>query len=180
VSDEGEQVRVTLVGVDPGVVDTALVVLTFDNEEKTWSVFSQTWTGVSEMRKENFIIKQSFLDGIAARVADVRKRHKNTKVAVEGYRNRGNNMRQDQQMTLLVREIAKAVKGEVVDNTGVKNVVKPAFLNSFNFQFARTNHRDLESAARIALKLGLKDDAINKVLSDYLLAHLLDEPWRRV
>lgn len=171
--------KVTLIGVDPGVVDTALAVLRLDTESKTYNVHSRVWTGVSRMEKQKFIIQQAFLQ----RLGEETRRWGTGDVvvrAVEGYRNRGNNMRQDQQMSAMVEACSKAIKGStIVDNTGVKNVVKPGLMKLFNFGFQRTNHRDLESAVRIAIKLGLADDDANKALSDFVLDHLLGTPWTK-
>lgn len=169
--------RATLIGIDPGVVDTALVRVTLDSDKRSLEREWKVWTKVSNFENEAFKIKQEVLNDMQYYTAITED---NTLIAIEGYRPRGKNVRQDQQMTTLVQSIHRAVKGStVVDNTGVRNVVKPALLRMFDFQFPRTHHGDLESALRIALKLGLKDDAINSLICDFVAAQLKDKPWLR-
>lgn len=171
--------KITLIGIDPGVVDTALVVITL-RDNKTWSVWSRVWTETSRMNKQEFVIKQSFLDQLRL---DVKRNHTGTYkvLGVEGYRPRGKSMKLDMQMGAMVQRIHGELKGSaIVDNTGIKNVVKQGFLDLFNFGFPHGHHADRTSAARVALRLGIEDDRINAELSDFVRDHLLGEPWRRV
>jgi hypothetical protein len=175
-------VKVVLGGIDPGIVDTGLVIIELDNKFETVSYRYKLWTEVTEIVHHSMIVDPKFLSQLGTTVKAATKKGVGYKtlVAVEGYRNRGKNPVQDQRMSDLVQTIRRAVKGsQIVDNTGVKNVVKPRVMGMFGFEFPRTNHQDLESAARIALKLGYQDDDANTVISDFVLAEISGSPWTR-
>jgi hypothetical protein len=62
---------------------------------------------------------------------------------------------------------------------GVKKVVKSPLmelLGVWDFRL-KTHHQDLRSAARIALLGMLKDDHLNKLLTDVVADHLRGENW---
>jgi len=173
-------VNTTLIGVDPGVVDTGAVVIMLRPSEKTFTVFHRVWRNVSSKVNGEFIVDPEFLKEIREFASDSSPRDKTLRF-VEGYRNRGRDSRQDQQMTVLVQEIVKVVKGStIVDNTGIKKVVKPGFMDLFGFTFPGTHHADLWSAARVALKGGLSDLETNTVLSNLTRDALDGTPWGHV
>ena len=170
-----------LVGIDPGIVDTGLVIIRLDPVARTVSVRHRVWTDVSREVDKTFVIDPGFLLRINSDVQTIRESNGTVYTFLEGYRNRGRNIKQDAQMTTLVQTLARSIKGcTVVDNTGVKNVVKPAFMNLFGFDFPTTNHADLESAARIALKGGLVNDEVNLLLSDFVRDALTGNLWREI
>jgi len=170
--------QVTLIGIDPGVRDTGLVALRLDSDHKEFGVQHHVWSDISQIVTGTLILKQNFVRDLQKTVQLYKSAAYPTHVFIEGYRPRGNDMRQDQQMTMLVNTIHQALpKSKVLDNTGVKKVIKPDFVKLFNFRFPGTNHADLLSAARIALKGGVMDDVINEVLSDFVLDHIEERPW---
>lgn len=135
---------------------------------------------MSRIQKEEITVDPKFLAELSFVVTSSRSGGEKSLVGVEGYRPRGKSLKKDRQMTTMVQRIHNAVKGsQIVDNTGVKNTVTSAFMATFGFGFPTTHHQDLESAARIAFKLGYKDDQANRILSDYIRDFLMGEPWRR-
>ena len=80
-------------------------------------------------------------------------------------------------MQVLIHDTNETLKpSRVVDNTGIKLVVKEDLLKMFHVsRFPRTNHADLKSAARVALKTGIY--SVNELMSDYVLDHLEGRQW---
>ena len=82
-------------------------------------------------------------------------------------------------MVSAVTEFRKELGGTVLQNMGVKKVVKSPLmelLGVWNFN-TPTHHQDLRSAARIGLLGMLKDDILNKLLTDIVADHLSGEAW---
>lgn len=172
--------RLIIQGVDPGVVDTGVVSLILDSDKRVFEVLHRVYSGVSSMDKNEFVLKAPFIKDLGPYVSTIGNKKDRRACFIEGYRNRGKDMRQDQQMTSLVQMCHQLIPGsKVVDNTGVKKVVKPAFMDLFAFDFPKTNHADLHSAARIALKGGLMNPEINRVLSDFVRDAIEGRPWTR-
>jgi hypothetical protein len=99
-------------------------------------------------------------------------------VFIEGYRARSN-FSTDQRMVSAVTEFRKELGGTVLQNMGVKKVVKSPLmelLGVWNFN-TPTHHQDLRSAARIALLGMLKDEHLNKLITDIVAAHLEGKDW---
>lgn len=177
--------RVTLIGIDPGIVDTGVVALRLDSTNKTWTIQYKVWHVVTyrDPSNQNAIrLNTHFQDGLRSFVE-----HEETLapvfVGVEGYRQRGNNMRQDQDMLYMVQAIHKLVPGsQIIDNTGIKNVVTRDMLKLFGvarFNVA-TNHADLVSAARVALKLGISITPINEILYGFVVDNVEGTSWSLV
>jgi hypothetical protein len=168
----------TLIGVDPGIVDTAATAISLDFEKREIAVATHVWSNVT--RQENFkiLVRQGFLTELRAWTEDysgivVR--------GVEGYRQRGKNQKQDQNMIYLVQKIEEALPGnpQIVDNASMKKIVKEKLLEMFHCKrFPGTNHADSKSAARVALRLGISNELTNKLLSEYVRDHLDGNPWR--
>jgi len=99
-------------------------------------------------------------------------------VFIEGYRARSN-FSTDQRMVTAVSEFRKELGGTVLQNTGVKKVVKSPLMELLGvWKFSTpTHHQDLRSAARIALLGMLKDDILNKLITDVVADHLAGRPW---
>jgi hypothetical protein len=78
-----------------------------------------------------------------------------------------------------VAEFRKETKGTVLDNTGVKKIVKPSVLQVLGaWDFATpTHHQDLRSAARIAVLGMMKDQTMNTLLADVVRDHIDGKPW---
>ena len=168
-----------LIGVDPGIVDTAAVVLELDTDAKSIRVQPKVWRGVTNRVKQSITVSDTFLKELKTYVANSTEAAKF--IYVEGFRPRGRNPQQDQNMTLLVQECHKALKtSTVVDNTGIKNVVIPNILKIFRCTDwdISTHHSDLSSAARVALKGAMQHEVLNGVVADVVRDYLDGEPWR--
>jgi len=169
--------QLNLIGGDPGLVDTAATAILLDFDAKTIEVQTQVWSRVVKTSPKGWAIevKQSFMLELNQFCMN---RPGLTLRAVENYRPRGRNMKQDQQMTEMVQVCAEAMSGTIVDNTGIKKIVKEPLLKMFHCaRFASTNHADSKSAARVALRRGIENVAINMLLADYVRDHLEDRPW---
>ena len=82
-------------GIDPGVVDTGIVSLYLDFAHRQMSIEGRVWRNISVGRGLKTQVKRTVLDHISDVVSD-------GDVFIEGYRNRGRNMLQDQQMGLII------------------------------------------------------------------------------
>ena len=171
-----------LIGIDPGIVDTGVVSLRLDMDAHTVRAHAQVWSDVTARQGAAIQVKEDFLQKLGLYCKFEQRSDEDRHVYIEGYRNRGKDIRQDQRMSTLVQEIRRAVPGsQVVDNTGVKNVVTDATLRLLSlYTWPRTNHADLRSAVRIALKGAISDPDQNKVVAAYLRASLEGNPWSRV
>ena len=164
--------RVALLGFDPGIRDTGAVALTLDLDEKTIDVLAQVWSGVTHRHGFNVTTDEKFLDEAAALQQSLRQRSNVVLTGIEGYRQRGMNVQQDQEMLNVIQDLRATLPGSViVDNTGIKKVVTEPMLKLFHVaRFKRgTNHADLKSAARVALKRGIDQDECNPLLADYII-----------
>ena len=167
---------VTLVGVDPGIVDTGAVWVCIDKHRKTVQINSRVWRSVTTKRGLSIDVKERFLVDIKNYCKGVPPQH----VFIEGFRNRGRNPQQDQKMTVLVQAIRHTLSGStVVDNTGVKNVVSDELLKLLDmWDWAdKTHHADTRSAARIMLKGAFQDDKLNGWFSDLIRGLLEGDGW---
>jgi hypothetical protein len=177
--------KMTLIGVDPGIKDTGLVALRFDSREKTWSVGHQVWADVPRRNEKTRAITEldpAYTIGLPLFLKQ-EESNAPTFSGVEGYRQRGNNVRQDQDMLYMVDKTHKLMPGSmVVDNTGIKNVVTRDMLKLFGVaRFNEsTNHADLVSASRVALKVGISIPVLNEILYQFILDNVEGEPWSLV
>lgn len=150
---------ITIAGIDPGLVHTGVVAMSFDRAVKGVWVYSHVIDGPDVQAVKDV------LDPGAV-------------VFIEGYRARSN-FSTDQRMVSAVSDFRKGLGGTVLQNMGVKKVVKSPLmelLDVWNFN-TPTHHQDLRSAARIALLGMLKDDILNKLLTDIVADHLSGEAW---
>lgn len=146
----------TIVGIDPGLVHTGVVVMEFEGPELAVS---------------SFVIEGT--DSHAVQACDELGplRLESEHVFIEAYRPRGNSYGTDPKMRALMAEFKHMLpRATVVDNTGVKQVVSQELLELLGlWRFSTTtHHQDLRSAARIGLYGALKDDALNRVVYDYV------------
>ena len=171
--------QVTLIGIDPGIIDTGVVAIHLDTLRQQWRVTSQVWNDVTKLDKQSLLIDPYFLDELTAFVDHEEMENKATFTGVEGYRQRGRDTRQDQKMLGLVQSIHGTIKGStIVDNTDIKNVVTEPTLKLFQVnKFPATHHADLKSAARVALKLGIMNDVLNRIISDFIRDNLNGSKW---
>ena len=142
----------TIVGIDPGLVDTGFVVMQFVPDQVV-RVTPMVFTG-----------------GKVDEVVDAANKFRSGYVYIEAYRPRGNVYKQDKRMAELCSTLNQRIRrGKLIDNTGVKNVVSQRLMELFGvWDFSmKTHHQDLRSAARIALYGALKDAELNETLFDY-------------
>lgn len=156
-----------LIGVDPGLVTTGLVMLDIDEKAKRLRVWATAIEGT---------------DSHAAQVADWvgDLGGEPYRMVIESYRPRGNSFTTDPKMQKLLLEFKLTFpKALVLDNTGMKSVVKPALmqlLHVWNFS-QKSHHQDLRSAARIALYGALKDDDLNPLMTDVVTSLIDNTGW---
>lgn len=166
----------TLIGIDPGIVDTAIVSLYLDPIRKRWQITTQVWSNVTRREGQTRVVDSGFLEELKEFVE-----HESTipEIFIEGFRNRGRDMRQDQDMVNLVQTINRTLKGsKIVDNTSIKKIVTEPLLKLFQMnRFPGTNHADIKSAARVALRGGIGDDFLNRILADFVRDNLTGEKW---
>ena len=177
--------KLTLVGNDPGIRDTGAVAIRLDNKEKTWAVHHDVWSGITSRPdpKSQVINIDPVFQRQWKQFVKGEEDGAPTFVGVEGYRQRGTNPKQDREMLFMVQSIQKMIPGSmVVDNTGIKNVVTRDMLKLFGVaRFSvNTNHSDLVSAARVALKVGIQIPVLNEFIYQFILDNVEGEPWSLV
>lgn len=161
--------RVTLIGVDPGVVDTGAVAIYLDASVMTIQV------EFSRLPGSDAAIVKDFIDGVLLAAPSVTP----AAVFVEAYRDRGTVFGQHSVMRALEHEIKQRVPAaRILDNTGVKKIITPGLMQLFDVWTFNvpTHHQDLRSAARIALYGGVKNDDINQLLTKYVVDKLRLKP----
>lgn len=149
-----------IVGVDPGIVHTGVVGVSFDKAHK-------------RIGRNCLVVDGLDMQSVAYAVepADL--------VVVEKYRPRSN-FGQDPDMLKAEGELKKLLpKAVMLDNTGITKVVPTAVLQTLGlWDFpVSTHHQDLRSAARIAVKAMMQVDEYNKLLADVVKARIDGEPW---
>ena len=171
--------KLTLVGIDPGIVDTAAIAITLDFLRKRVNIVTQVWTNVTLRQHRKITINDGYLDEIRAFVDHSAFENSATFTGIEGYRDRGYNMEQDQAMNAIIQSTQEILPGSlIVDNTGIKKIVtEPMLKMFFCTRFQGTNHADIKSAARVALRVGIGVEAINHLLSDFIKQNLAGDTW---
>jgi hypothetical protein len=146
-------------GVDPGLVDTGLVDLLFDERAREVVVTHLVVQGDDVKAAKKFFATAS-------------------DIFIEGYRPRSN-LTTDKRMVESVSAYRTGLKGTVLLNTGVKKVVRRPLMELLGvWTFATsTHHQDLRSAARIALLGMLKDDSLNRLLTTIVSDMDQGLPW---
>jgi hypothetical protein len=151
---------ITLVGIDPGIVDTGAVTFFLDPDKLTLDVTAEKLLGSAPEPIEEYV-KRNTRD--------------RTFTFVEAYRDRGTVFNTHGTMRQIEAALRRSLPDvEILDNTGVKKVVtKPLMqlLNCWDFPTV-THHQDIRSAARIALYGGLKNTEINSYLTQIVMKQL--------
>lgn len=152
---------ITVTGVDPGLVDTGVVTLVFDQDDESINVHHTVVKGIDP---------DAAVQWTVAFDSDF--------VFIEGYRPRSH-FGTDQRMVEAVAEYRKALDATVILNTGVKKVVKRSLMKLLKvWTFGTpTHHGDLRSAAYILLYGMLKDPHLNHLLTTVVRSHLDGKPW---
>lgn len=150
-------------GVDPGLVHTGVVGLAFNPFTKRVEVKHHVVIG-----PDVSAVKDWFDHNL----------HQPEKIFIEGYRPRSH-FGTDTKMVEAVSKMRALPNSEVLNNTGVKKVVKRKLLELLHlWSFSTpTHHADLRSAARIAVLGMLKDPEMNKLLSEIVRDHLNGDDW---
>lgn len=154
----------TAIGIDPGLVDTGIIILMFDTHNNTLAIQPYVLNQASVKQVYNLISSWDL---------DL------SNVFIEAYRPRSN-FNTDHRMTELQAELKAAIPtAKFINNTGVKKVITADLMSALAVWLFKqhTNHQDLRSAARIALYGMVKDDDLNKVLADYMADYLNGNPW---
>ncbi len=156
--------RIRVIGIDPGLVHTGIVELTFEPEHKLAWVYARA-------------VKGGDVGSVVAPLPPVSDK---TVVFIEAYRPRSH-FDTDDKMVALVKAIKHAIPGsKVIDNTGVKKVITQDLMKALNvWKFSTTtHHQDLRSAAYIGLYGMVKDDELNAVLADFVRDLIDGQPWK--
>ncbi len=171
-----------IIGIDPGLVDTAVVAMVIYPYQNRAYVDCQKVT-----------MQDDDQDAVADEVKTFVEMHvkgasgnSEVLVFIESYRERGNSYATDPKMRNLVLLIEREVEEELVmlrgpgqfivkqiDNTGVKKVVRRPLLEVFGLTgFPSSHHQDFASAARILMYGALKLDHVNEMLAKMLFDHV--------
>lgn len=158
---------VSVLGIDPGLVDTGLVCMKFmpDRKEVLIQFNALTRAKPVEIADKGFALLASY---------------PSRKIFIEGYRPRSH-LNTDARMIQLISDLRGLMPAaKVLNNTGIMKVVKPALLNllKVNTFNVPTHHDDLRSAARIALLGMLKEPELNRILYDLVMDSLTPSSWQ--
>jgi hypothetical protein len=155
-----------VLGIDPGLVHTGMVWLSFVPKMREVQVRHHAVAGPDIMKIQRLAGAFSGDD---------------CRIFIEAYRPRSA-FNTDARMGEAVSTIRVATGGTVLDNTGVKKVVKQPLMELLGvWKFATpTHHQDLRSAARIALLGMLRDERLNTVVANVVRDHLDGNTWTRV
>lgn len=167
----------TLIGIDPGIVDTALTKIRLDFARRHWQVSSKVWSEVARRDNWKIEVNQDFLTSLYRHISEERALGDFVLVGIEGYRERGFNSFQDQSMLHLVQTINDLIpRSVIVDNTSIKKIVTNSTMKLFGMDRFPDggNHADRKSAGRVALRLGISYPQINTLLSDFMVDNLLE------
>lgn len=158
----------TVIGVDPGVVHTGVVMLDFDLEKRELVVAHRVVDGTDAAATAEAVRDMT---GIRGRFVAI-------DIFIEEYRPRSG-FGVDQQMMVANAEFRTALQGKLLRNMGVKKVVTRELLEMLNvWSFSTTtHHQDLRSAARIAVLGMLLDPALNNVLYLFITDTLDGRIW---
>ena len=168
----------TIVGVDPGLVDTGIVAITFYSKACQWAVN----TGVIRRQSPSDKID---LDAIENAARNLAMRTEKSKIFVEEYRPRLK-LQTDKEMLEMQSLLRKRLDYAVfLPNMGIKQLITSDFmkmLHVWNFPQSPTHHQDLRSAARIALLGAIKDDEAAEYVNQYAWDQLVPPIrfWARV
>jgi hypothetical protein len=154
-----------VVGVDPGLVHTGVVRLVFRPTKRHIEITHLAVPGPRAIAVRDWAMDTR---GIGVRPT----------IFIEGYQPR-HHYGSDPMMIAAVNDMRKATGGTVVNNTGVKKVVRRdlmGLLGVWTFGTV-THHQDLRAAARIALLGMLKDPRLNELVADVVRDHLAGDSW---
>lgn len=153
---------VIVVGVDPGLVHTGVVFMQFFPASREVLVDSKAVLGPDPVEVRQFF-------GM----------YQPAHIFIEGYRPRSHYGTDEPMLKAVAAMKAGLPNSIVLQNTGIKKVVKRPLLEALKcWSFATTtHHQDLRSAAYIAVLGMMKDDQLNELLSDFVRDLADRRPW---
>ena len=155
-----------VIGIDPGLVDTGVVAMTFKPNLKTLWVEHNVSPGTDFTGLADSIYRPG-----APRP---------TAVFIEKYRPRLT-LNSDVRMVQAEQDLKRAIPdAKILQNMGIKRVIPQTLMEVFGVWTwpTVTHHQDLRSAARIALLGMVKEPRLNAVTADVVRDHLEGRPWR--
>lgn len=158
-----------IIGVDPGLVHTGVVMLRLLPHARTIEVLHRAINGPDATAAALWI------EQCTIHISHAKQRP----VFIEAYRQRSH-FGTDTKMVKAVMNFKSTLNNSrVIDNTGVKKIVTKEMMELFGvWKFSTvTNHQDLRSAARIGIFGALKDDELNARLFDVVDDHIKGRKW---
>jgi hypothetical protein len=162
----------SIVGIDPGLVDTGVVRFTFYPKTKRVAISSAVEPAFALDSSP-----QKIEAWIRGEVGSDKAR-----VFIEKYNPRPGikaNVRMQEMENILVRTLHHT---ERINNMGIKTIITTQMMQLFqvwNFSVG-THHQDLRSAARIALYGAVKDDELNQLVADVVRDHWVIDLFKAV
>lgn len=150
-------------GIDPGLVHTGVVRLTFKPYLRTVDVTDHLVQGPDAQAVDDWLAQTTG------------KHH----VFVEKYTPRLS-LDSDVRMVQAEQDLRRTIPNAVfLRNTGIKRVIPQSLMEVLGVWSFRTSthHQDLRSAARIALLGMVKDPPLNQILADVVRDHLDGNQW---
>jgi len=153
-------------GVDPGIVHTGIVSLTFDVGERALDVAHAVVDGPDATAAAAAL--RAITDGELSLQTTF----------IEEYRPRSG-FSVDQAMMVANADFKRALHGHLLRNTGVKQVVSKELMELLHvWKFSTTtHHQDLRSAARIAILGMLLEPSLNRILYQFTTDNIDGRTW---
>lgn len=157
----------TVIGVDPGLVHTGIVMLDFDTDARHLTVDHRVVDGLDSP------LSRAAVEDMAGH-----KSYSTLDIFIEQYRPRSA-YQVDERMVQANSDFKRDLGGALLRNSGVKKVVSQELMALAGvWKFAsRTHHQDLRSAARIALLGMMLEPALNQVLYTYTTDNIDGRKW---
>ncbi len=157
----------TVIGVDPGLVHTGIVMLDFDLEKPQLTLDHRLVAGLDPVAAFDAVKDMTGRESFAT-----------LDIFIEWYRPRSG-FSVDERMVQANSDFKRDLQGQLLRNTGVKKVVTRELmelLGVWSFHTS-THHQDLRSAARIALLGMMLDPALNKALYTFATDNTDGRNW---
>jgi hypothetical protein len=156
-----------IVGIDPGLVHTGVVLLRFTPSAKTIEVDHSVIDGPDADATAVWLTTHLVYDTMG-------------RLFCEEYRPRSH-LNSDKRMVQAEQQFkSRLPRLELINNTGMKKVVKRAFMERLGLWSwtTKTHHQDLRSAAMVLLYGMFKDEGLNRLLADFILDHINGNDWK--
>ncbi len=169
---------IVILGIDPGLVHSGLVMFCFSTVHYAFYVESRVVPGILDKKGK----RQVDIEGIKEAAEELLKaigQANFDRVFIEDYRPRSN-FENDSRMSTAVSDLRKIPNAHVLSNTGTVKLVKPALMKLLGvWTFSTTtHHQDLRAAARIALLGMFKEPELNILIGNFVSDSLSGNPWR--